>query len=196
MALLNTPNPRKEGEFVTEKRCSCPTSQLYAIKFNKVQCKVMSQCNKNCEIFCYAFLYFIILFGPLALLIATHGSGLTIIYISFALYNGTLIIIVTMAYAAQAEFTHTALEVLYKCRSCGHEMHVTYEVLRNARRRSGGDIFNAYGRYTRTCQEPEPLSLKTTAFDDLILDETNDQTPALSRSSNALQGCHANAIIE
>uniref|UniRef100_A0A914GT59 Uncharacterized protein n=1 Tax=Globodera rostochiensis TaxID=31243 RepID=A0A914GT59_GLORO len=197
MDLLKTPNPRKEGKFVTEKRCACRTSQLNAIKFNKVQCNVMSQPNKNCEIFCYALFFFTIFFGPLALLIAvSYGSGMTMWYISFALFSGSLTIILTIACAVLVEFTHTALEVLYKCRTCGHQVHVTYEVLLDFRSRSGGEIFNAYGRYTRMCHEPKPLSLKTTAFDDLTLDETIDQTPALSRSSNALQGCHANTIIE
>uniref|UniRef100_A0A914GQ86 LITAF domain-containing protein n=1 Tax=Globodera rostochiensis TaxID=31243 RepID=A0A914GQ86_GLORO len=177
-------NPRKEGKFVTEKRCACLTSQLYAIKFNKVQCKLMSQYNKNSLIFCFAFFFFFIFFAPLAVLFSIFpNSGLTILHIVCALFSGALAIIMTIICASLIESTHTALEVLYKCRTCGHEVHVTYEVLPDVRSRSGGEIFNAYGRYTRMCHEPKPLSLKTTAFDDLELDETNDQTPALSRSN-------------
>ncbi|KAI3419120.1 hypothetical protein GPALN_006881 [Globodera pallida] len=161
-------NPRKEGKFVTEKRCSCPTSQLNAIKFNKVQCKTLTQSNKNFVIFCFAFFFFIIFFGHLAVMIAVFDSrGMTILYVSSAIVCCFLAVIMTLTCVLISEFTHTALEVLYKCRSCGHEVHVTYEVLPDVRSRAGGEIFNSYGRYTRTCQQPKPLLLKTTAFDDV-----------------------------
>uniref|UniRef100_A0A183CBF3 LRAT domain-containing protein n=1 Tax=Globodera pallida TaxID=36090 RepID=A0A183CBF3_GLOPA len=42
------------------------------------------------------------------------------------------------------DLTHEALEVLYKCRSCGHEVHVTYEIL------AEGEVRNDPGRYTKT----------------------------------------------
>ncbi|KAI3419118.1 hypothetical protein GPALN_006879 [Globodera pallida] len=159
-------NPRKEGEFVTEQRCACPTSQLYAIKFNKVKCKLMNETNQSCELLwfgllCILFTILLVIFIGFA---ATHDDSAIIVGIIVSVAA----IIVLILYAVFSEFTHTALEVLYKCRSCGHEVHVTYEVLPQPFAGcAGGDIFNESGRYTRTCQEPEPLTLNATAYEDI-----------------------------
>uniref|UniRef100_A0A914GQ80 Uncharacterized protein n=1 Tax=Globodera rostochiensis TaxID=31243 RepID=A0A914GQ80_GLORO len=170
-------NPRKEGEFVMEQRCSCPTSQLYAIKFNKVKCKIMNQTNQSCE-FCLIGFCCILFTALLVFFIglAAHDSGFIvgIIITSFS-------IIGLILYAVFSEFTHSALEVLYKCRSCGHKVHKTYELLPQSGGCAGGDIFNDCGRYTRTCQEPEPLSLNATAYEDIDqLDGSVDKSPPLS----------------
>uniref|UniRef100_A0A914GZJ9 Uncharacterized protein n=1 Tax=Globodera rostochiensis TaxID=31243 RepID=A0A914GZJ9_GLORO len=193
MATYILMNPRKEGKFVTEQRCSCPTSKLYAIKFNKVKCKLMSQSTKNCVIFCYALFFFSLTFAPIAVVGVLRGFILTKFFIISALISCSFAIILTILFIFISEFTHNSLEVLYKCRSCGHQVHVTYEVLPEACSRLGGDNFSEFGHYTRTCQKPSTVRLLPRQRD---LDETIDKTPPLSRSSNALQGCHANAIIE
>uniref|UniRef100_A0A914GT65 Uncharacterized protein n=1 Tax=Globodera rostochiensis TaxID=31243 RepID=A0A914GT65_GLORO len=158
MDLLNTPNPRKEGKFVTEKRCACRTSQLNAIKFNKVKCKIMNETNQSCE-FCLigmilCFLFTVLLVFLIGLAATGYGSGLIV-----GISTSSIIIILFILYTVFSEFTHSALEALYKCRSCGHKVHKTYELLPQPFGCAGGDIFNDCGRYTRTCQEPEPLSL-------------------------------------
>uniref|UniRef100_A0A183BMI5 LRAT domain-containing protein n=1 Tax=Globodera pallida TaxID=36090 RepID=A0A183BMI5_GLOPA len=69
------------------------------------------------------------------------------------------------AIAAQAptwgqDLTHTALEVLYKCRSCGHKVHVTYEIIQE------GEVSNAPGRYTNPYERPL-VSSKNESFVDI-----------------------------
>uniref|UniRef100_A0A183BW05 Uncharacterized protein n=1 Tax=Globodera pallida TaxID=36090 RepID=A0A183BW05_GLOPA len=159
-------NPRKEGEFVTEQRCACPTSQLYAIKFNKVKCKLMNETNQSCEFCCIGLMciLFTICFVFFVGFAATLGGDSSIIV---GIIVCVAAIIAFILYAVLSEFTHTALEVLYKCRSCGHEVHVTYEVLPLPFGFAGGDIFNESGRYTRMCQEPVALTLNATAYEDI-----------------------------
>uniref|UniRef100_A0A914I492 Uncharacterized protein n=1 Tax=Globodera rostochiensis TaxID=31243 RepID=A0A914I492_GLORO len=143
-------NPRKEGEFVTEQRCSCPTSQLYAIKFNKVKCKLMNETNQGCEIccigmiLCMLFAILLMLFTALAAIRYDSGAIIGCIIVS------VLIIVVLILYTVFSEFTHTALEALYKCRSCGHEVHKTYELLPQPFGCAGGDIFNDCGLHATT----------------------------------------------
>uniref|UniRef100_A0A914GPU4 PPPDE domain-containing protein n=1 Tax=Globodera rostochiensis TaxID=31243 RepID=A0A914GPU4_GLORO len=60
------------------------------------------------------------------------------------------------------DLTHTALEALYKCRSCGHEAHVTYEIT------GPGNVHNEFGRYTKTYERPLVLVTdKNTSFLDI-----------------------------
>uniref|UniRef100_A0A914HR43 Uncharacterized protein n=1 Tax=Globodera rostochiensis TaxID=31243 RepID=A0A914HR43_GLORO len=141
-------NPRKEGEFVTEQRCSCPTSQLYAIKFNKVKCKLMNETNQGCEICCIGLLC--TLFATLLMLLIGLAATRYDSAIILAIIVSSLCIIVLILYAVFSEFTHSALEALYKCRSCGHEVHKTYELLPQPFGCAGGDIFNDCGLHATT----------------------------------------------
>ncbi|KAL3087836.1 hypothetical protein niasHS_009574 [Heterodera schachtii] len=41
----NNKNPRKEGKFESENRCSCPEAELYAVECKKVVCNKMNRRN-------------------------------------------------------------------------------------------------------------------------------------------------------
>uniref|UniRef100_A0A914H962 PPPDE domain-containing protein n=1 Tax=Globodera rostochiensis TaxID=31243 RepID=A0A914H962_GLORO len=56
---------------------------------------------------------------------------------------------------------HTALEVLYRGSSCGHEVHVTYETM------GPGELSKEFGRYTKTYPPTELSGIKTTAYEDI-----------------------------
>ncbi|KAL3088078.1 hypothetical protein niasHS_009364 [Heterodera schachtii] len=116
-------NPRKEGKFESENRCSCPEAQLYAGECKKVVCNKMNGCN---------------------LRVTKIAVGVPSLCV---------------------ELTHTALQVKYKCRQCGHEVHKTYELIEQFE--GFGDTFNEWGRYTNLCKSEETTKLRKTNFNEI-----------------------------
>uniref|UniRef100_A0A183BRK2 CENP-V/GFA domain-containing protein n=1 Tax=Globodera pallida TaxID=36090 RepID=A0A183BRK2_GLOPA len=61
----------------------------------------------------------------------------------------------------QQNNTHTVLDVLCKCSSCGHEVHVTYE------RMGPGELCNDFGQYIDICSSKEITGINATAYEDI-----------------------------
>uniref|UniRef100_A0A914GRV8 Peptidase S1 domain-containing protein n=1 Tax=Globodera rostochiensis TaxID=31243 RepID=A0A914GRV8_GLORO len=61
----------------------------------------------------------------------------------------------------QQNNTHTVLEVLCKCSSCGHEVHVTHE------RMGPGELRKEFGQYTNIYSSKELTGINATAYEDI-----------------------------
>uniref|UniRef100_A0A183BZB7 CENP-V/GFA domain-containing protein n=1 Tax=Globodera pallida TaxID=36090 RepID=A0A183BZB7_GLOPA len=57
--------------------------------------------------------------------------------------------------------THDALEVLCKCSSCDHKVHVTHEFM------GPGEFSNEFGRYTNIYSSTVLTGINTTAYEAL-----------------------------
>uniref|UniRef100_A0A914GTA4 PPPDE domain-containing protein n=1 Tax=Globodera rostochiensis TaxID=31243 RepID=A0A914GTA4_GLORO len=139
-------DPRFYGNFLEESCCSCPSSQFRAIKFTKVQCDFLDRRVKR-------------LGNAGRVAVGVGSAALSLVpYVGIPLAVG--------AVAAQAptwgkDLTHTALEVLYRGSLCGHEVHVTYEIM------GPGELSKEFGRYTKTYPPIELTGINTTAYEDI-----------------------------
>uniref|UniRef100_A0A914GTF7 Uncharacterized protein n=1 Tax=Globodera rostochiensis TaxID=31243 RepID=A0A914GTF7_GLORO len=118
--------PHTYGSFVTEHRCNCGDSELFSIEMRRVECDFMPRTLKRLANFDRfagtATLALIPVVGPVLAGGAVTAQGRSL----------------------GQDLTHEALEVLYKCRSCGHEVHVTYEITGERENTSFVDIENVY----------------------------------------------------
>uniref|UniRef100_A0A914HNV6 PPPDE domain-containing protein n=1 Tax=Globodera rostochiensis TaxID=31243 RepID=A0A914HNV6_GLORO len=140
-------NPRSHGEFVEEQRCPCPDSELHATKFYEVECDFMDRKAKQ-------FLNV----ARITLCVASVGLTLCSPVLGLLLAASTI-----LAHAPNwgQDLTHSCLEVLYKCRLCEHEVHVTYEFM------NPGETSNDCGRYSKTYKPTKLHGITTTAFEDI-----------------------------
>ncbi|KAL3100559.1 hypothetical protein niasHS_001125 [Heterodera schachtii] len=126
-------NARKHGMFAHEMRCQCPANKVMATKFSKVKTQYTDKYRRVC---CWLVLIIsIILFVALAVLMLVEYNNIEKKDFTLYLLHFASILIITIitslvflcCYKSYFERRHTALEVLYNCESCGHNVHRTYE---------------------------------------------------------------------
>uniref|UniRef100_A0A183CAE8 Col_cuticle_N domain-containing protein n=1 Tax=Globodera pallida TaxID=36090 RepID=A0A183CAE8_GLOPA len=107
-------DPDIYGIFVRKLSCGCHPSQLVATEFREVEIDLMDRASKRwsnvgrvAAAVATPALAFIPIVGPL---LTAAATGVQLINLG-------------------QDITHTALEVLYKCRLCAHEVHITYEII-------------------------------------------------------------------
>uniref|UniRef100_A0A183CLS1 PPPDE domain-containing protein n=1 Tax=Globodera pallida TaxID=36090 RepID=A0A183CLS1_GLOPA len=144
--------PHTYGSFATERRCNCGDSELFSIEMRRIECDFMPRYLKR---------------GINVDRVAAGICSAAIRFFPAADCPRGVRDIASSAFDAMRptwdqDLTHEALEVLYKCRLCRHEVHVTYEILGN------GNASNDFGRYTDTYARPRVLdSGKNTSFVDI-----------------------------
>ncbi|KAL3100568.1 hypothetical protein niasHS_001134 [Heterodera schachtii] len=76
-------------------------------------------------------------------------------FLAALLFNiAEVVSILLCAHKSYFDHTHTALEVLFNCVSCGHEVHKTYECFihssrgKNLQRYSRNKTYSPWGQYT------------------------------------------------
>ncbi|KAL3092590.1 hypothetical protein niasHS_007799 [Heterodera schachtii] len=165
MDEANFKDARRHGIFVRENRCPCPVKKLVATKFSKVKCKFIDQswrpgCYTSLALCSIVFLCFAVLFVFLCFFTDTSFIVLQItllVTLCFLLIPILIIISFLCRYNSCCERKHSALEVLYKCESCGHEVHKSYECFVSAfttydgaahHQINRGRTYNSWGRYT------------------------------------------------
>ncbi|KAL3100563.1 hypothetical protein niasHS_001129 [Heterodera schachtii] len=158
---------RKYGMFVHEMRCQCTDNQLKATKFTKVKIKYTDEGRRKC---CW-FMLAISIICPFVMVIALWfllSSGilsslppvviwivLIVMFLAALSFNiAEVVSILLCAHKSYFDRRHTALEVLFNCYSCGHEVYKTYECFihssrgKNLQRYSRNKTYNPWGRYT------------------------------------------------
>uniref|UniRef100_A0A914H622 Uncharacterized protein n=1 Tax=Globodera rostochiensis TaxID=31243 RepID=A0A914H622_GLORO len=137
-------DPRKKGSFRAERRCACGDSELFSIEMRRIECDFMDRTGKR--------------WSNAGRVTAGVGSAA----LAFIPFVGIPLAIGALAAQAPTwgeDLTHTALEVLYKCRSCGHKVHVTYEIM------GEGEVSNEFGLYTNTYHRSLESSLNRSFVD-------------------------------
>ncbi|KAL3092637.1 hypothetical protein niasHS_007846 [Heterodera schachtii] len=162
MVEANFKDARRHGIFVRENRCPCNVKKLVATKFSKVKCKYVEESSRHCCYFMLAF-FIIACLGLTVLFIILFFNSSTnrqyLFLLPLCLFSIPIVIILSVlcCYNSCYERKHTALEVLYKCDSCGHEVHKTYECFvysftltdnRAYHQLYRGRTYNPWGRYT------------------------------------------------
>ncbi|KAL3088131.1 hypothetical protein niasHS_009417 [Heterodera schachtii] len=188
-------NPRKEGKFESENRYSCPEAELYAVECKKVVCNKMNQNNlaiAKCFIVTLFLIGVVLIIVNIGLEIwhwyittekdeaAEHAtvdtkasaknpseaeSFFSSLYPHLDTIVTSIVIALFLVFICQLELTHSALQLKYKCRQCGHEVHKTYELMEQTR--GFGDTFSEWGRYTNLCKSEETTKLRKTNFNDI-----------------------------
>ncbi|KAL3092576.1 hypothetical protein niasHS_007785 [Heterodera schachtii] len=166
MVEANFNNTRRHGIFVQEKRCPCNVNKLAAIKFSKVTFKFIDEtcrpcCNITLALCIIGLLCFAVSFVILCFLIDTTfivlQLAILIMTLFLCLIPISIIISVLCHFNLCCEREHSALEVLYKCDSCSHEVHKCYECFVSAfttydgayhHQLYRGQTYNPWGRYT------------------------------------------------
>ncbi|KAL3092573.1 hypothetical protein niasHS_007782 [Heterodera schachtii] len=168
MDEANFKDARRHGIFVRSSRCPCPVKKLVATKFSKVKCKFIDKswrpgCYISLALCSIVFLCFSVLFVFLFFTSIAYTVEQYILIFPLLLFFISILIISSFlcCYDSFFERKHSALEVLYKCDSCGHEVHKCYECFvyslafsTNQHRAYHHQIFrgrtyNSWGRYTR-----------------------------------------------
>uniref|UniRef100_A0A183BMI3 Tat pathway signal protein n=1 Tax=Globodera pallida TaxID=36090 RepID=A0A183BMI3_GLOPA len=140
-------DPRVYGRFVPERRCTCGDSELFSIEVSRVECDFMDRSDKRA---CNA--------GRVAVGVGSAALA----FIPFVGIPLAVDSVLAQAPTWGQDLTHTALEVLYKCRLCGHEVPVTYEIL------GQGVVRNDIGRYTKVYERVQALeNVKNMSFVDI-----------------------------
>uniref|UniRef100_A0A183BMJ2 Tat pathway signal protein n=1 Tax=Globodera pallida TaxID=36090 RepID=A0A183BMJ2_GLOPA len=145
-------DPRKFGSFVEERRCTCGYSELFSIEIRRIECDFMDRTEKRVANVNRVAAGIGSVAGSVALaFFPTAGPRLADAALASQIRN--------LAEVGEVDLTHTALEILYKCRSCGHKVHVTYEIMKEEK------VSNEFGRYTDTYERPLVSNNKASFLD-------------------------------
>ncbi|KAL3096403.1 hypothetical protein niasHS_004369 [Heterodera schachtii] len=159
-------NARKYGMFVHEMRCPCPDNELKATKFTKMKIKYTDEGRRKLCWFVLAIS--IVAFVALSVLLIIHyfikeetndflhSPKVTMILGFLAWFLITAIFTISVLLCCPNscfECKHTALELLYNCDSCGHNVHKTYECFVHSSSEKNHTYYynqtdNPWGRYT------------------------------------------------
>ncbi|KAL3068683.1 hypothetical protein niasHT_032099 [Heterodera trifolii] len=215
MVEANLKNARKHGIFMREMRCQCPAKKLMATNFTKVKTTYTDKCKGVCCWFVLAIS--IVAFVALSVWMIIHyvietNESLPSPLVTLAMVLFTAIIIALVFLCCNKtyfECKHTALEVLFNCDSCGHNVHRTYECfiyfvyvnyVDNRRRHRwyrycSNKTYSPWGRYTaenvtRTVeQKPRPTTTIETVereFIEMSGDEKDDYTTSWAWTSDLI----------
>ncbi|KAL3100569.1 hypothetical protein niasHS_001135 [Heterodera schachtii] len=216
MVEANLKNARKHGIFMREKRCQCPAKKLMATNFTKVKTTYTDKCRGVCCWFVLAIS--IVAFVALAVwmmiihyFIETNESlPSPLVTLATVLFTAIIIALVFLCCnKTYFECKHSALEMLFNCDSCGHNVHKTYECfiylvyvnyVDNRRRHRWyrycrNKTYSPWGRYTaesvtRTVeQKPRPTTTIETVereFKEMSGEEKDDYTTSWAWTSDLM----------